>query len=112
QPVSPGNGVSLVARGDVTLYAQRGEYQLQVSALRPLGVGDLYARLDQLRARLSAEGLFDAERKKELPALAFRIGIVTSPEAAAYQDVLNILRRRHPLADVILSPTLVQGVDA
>lgn len=112
QPINPENGASLVVTGDVTLYTQRGEYQLQVSALQPVGVGDLYARLEQTRLKLLGEGLFDAERKKPLPELAFRIGIVTSPEAAALQDVLNILRRRHPLAEVILSPTLVQGVDA
>lgn len=112
QPINPENGASLVVTGDVTLYTQRGEYQLQVNALQPVGVGDLYARLEQTRLKLLGEGLFDAERKKPLPELAFRIGIVTSPEAAALQDVLNILRRRHPLAEVILSPTLVQGVDA
>jgi exodeoxyribonuclease VII large subunit len=112
QPVNPENGASLVVSGDVTLYTQRGEYQLQVNALQPVGVGDLYARLEQTRLKLLGEGLFDIERKKPLPELAFRIGIVTSPEAAALQDVLNILRRRHPLAEVILSPTLVQGVEA
>jgi exodeoxyribonuclease VII large subunit len=112
QPINPENGASLVVTGDVTLYTQRGEYQLQVNALQPVGVGDLYARLEQTRLKLLGEGLFDQERKKPLPELAFRIGIVTSPEAAALQDVLNILRRRHPLAEVILSPTLVQGVEA
>ena len=112
QPINPENGASLVVTGDVTLYTQRGEYQLQVNALQPVGVGDLYARLEQTRLKLLSEGLFDIERKKSLPELAFRIGIVTSPEAAALQDVLNILRRRHPLAEVILSPTLVQGVEA
>lgn len=112
QPINPENGASLVVSGDVTLYTQRGEYQLQVNALQPVGVGDLYARLEQTRLKLLGEGLFDLERKKSLPELAFRIGIVTSPEAAALQDVLNILRRRHPLAEVILSPTLVQGVEA
>ncbi len=112
QPINPENGASLVVTGDVTLYTQRGEYQLQVNALQPVGVGDLYARLEQTRLKLLGEGLFDQERKRPLPELAFRIGIVTSPEAAALQDVLNILRRRHPLAEVILSPTLVQGVEA
>jgi exodeoxyribonuclease VII large subunit len=112
QPINPENGASLVVSGDVTLYTQRGEYQLQVNALQPVGVGDLYARLEQTRLKLLGEGLFDVERKKPLPELAFRIGIVTSPEAAALQDVLNILRRRHPLAEVILSPTLVQGAEA
>src|SRR5688500_16125043 len=91
QPINPENGASLVVTGDVTLYTQRGEYQLQVNALQPVGVGDLYARLEQTRLKLLGEGLFDIERKKSLPELAFRIGIVTSPEAAALQDVLNIL---------------------
>ncbi|MBK8135093.1 MAG: exodeoxyribonuclease VII large subunit [Chloroflexi bacterium] len=112
QPVNPENGASLVAVGDVTVYPQRGEMQLQVTGLHALGVGDLYARLELLRLKLAADGLFDVERKQPLPALPFRIGIVTSPDAAAFQDVLNVLRRRHPLAEIILAPTLVQGVDA
>lgn len=112
QAVLPETGASLVVRGDITIYAQRGDMQLQVSELRPVGIGDLYARLEQLRQKLAAEGLFDLERKQPLPDVPFRIGIVTSTEAAALQDVLNILRRRHPLAEIIISPTLVQGVDA
>lgn len=112
QPVTPDNGASLIARGDVTVYTQRGEMQLQVNGLRPVGIGDLYARLEELRLRLADEGLFDEGRKQPLPQIPFRIGIVTSSEAAALQDVLNILRRRHPLAEVVLAPTLVQGTDA
>jgi exodeoxyribonuclease VII large subunit len=112
QSVLPEDGASLIAFGDITVYTQRGEYQLQVSALQAVGVGDLYAQLARLTETLKAEGLFESERKKPLPELAFRIGIVTSPEAAALQDVLNVLRRRHPLAEVILSPALVQGVEA
>lgn len=112
QSVNPENGASLIAVGDITIYPQRGEMQIQVSGLRPVGIGDLYARLEQLRLKLTAEGLFDPERKQPLPELPFRIGIVTSQDAAAFQDVLNVLRRRHPLAEVVLAPTLVQGVDA
>lgn len=112
QPIAPEDGVSLLARGKITVYERSGEYQLQVDQLRPLGVGDLYAQLEEIKARLVAEGLTDASRKRELPALPWRIGVVTSPDAAAFQDVLNVLRRRFPLAEVILSPTQVQGADA
>lgn len=112
QPITPENGKSILARGKITVYEKSGEYQLQVDQLRPLGIGDLYAQLEEIKARLMAEGLTDPARKRDLPALPWRIGVVTSPDAAAFQDVLNVLRRRFPLAEVILSPTQVQGADA
>ena len=112
QSFVPNDGDAVMAEGRVEVYEPRGEYQLIVESLRPMGVGDLYARFEQLKALLDHEGLFDAERKRPLPAIPRQIGIVTSPEAAAFQDVQNVLRRRFPLAEIILSPTLVQGESA
>ncbi len=108
----PANGDSVVVHGALGVYEQNGVYQLYADSLRPLGIGDLYLQFEQLKAALEAEGLFDAERKRELPTHPSVIGIVTSPEAAAFQDVQNVLRRRYPLAQLVLSPTLVQGMDA
>ncbi|WP_322815011.1 exodeoxyribonuclease VII large subunit [Chloroflexus sp.] len=105
----PANGEAVLAHGRVGFYEARGELQFVVDQIVPAGVGLLNAQLEHLRARLEAEGLFDERRKRPLPVLPRRIGIVTSPQAAALQDMLTILRRRYPLAEVILSPCLVQG---
>ncbi len=112
QAFVPNDGDAVIAEGRVEVYEPRGEYQLIADNMRPLGVGDLYAQFEQLKALLDSEGLFDPERKRPLPAFPRQIGIVTSPEAAAFQDVQNVLRRRFPLAELILSPTLVQGDSA
>lgn len=109
QPYTPRDGEHVRAHGSIRVYADGGTYQIQAERIRLLGVGDLFQRLEETKARLQAEGLFDAGRKRPLPAFPRRIGIVTSPEAAAFQDVLNVLRRRFPLAEVVLSPTSVQG---
>jgi len=106
------NGDAIEVHGKIGLYEPRGEYQLYADAIRPVGVGDLYQQFERLKAKLAAEGLFDAERKREYPAFPHQIGVVTSPTAAAFQDILNVLKRRFPLAEVILSPTMVQGNDA
>src|SRR5690606_7230534 len=91
----------------------RGEYQLYADVIQPAGgVGSLYEQFERIKAKLLAEGLFDEDRKRPLPGFPRKIGIVTSPDAAAFQDVQNVLRRRFPLAEVLLSPTLVQGLDA
>ena len=108
----PKQGDAVLAHGHVSVYASRGNYQLYVDQLRPAGQGDLHARFEQMRDRLKAEGLFDAERKHPLPDFPRVLGIVTSPQAAALQDVLNVLRRRYPLVQVLLVPTLVQGDQA
>lgn len=108
----PRDGDKVLAHGKLSVYEVKGEYQLNVDQIMPAGVGDLYQQFELLKARLAADGLFDAERKRPLPILPKVIGVVTSPGAAAFQDVLNVLRRRYPLAHVILSPTLVQGADA
>lgn len=112
QSFVPQNGDAVMTHGRVSVYEPRGEYQLYADLIRPVGVGDLYARFEELKARLMAEGLFDAERKRTIPAFPRKIGVVTSPEAAAFQDIQNVLRRRFPLAEVILSPAQVQGEGA
>lgn len=108
----PQHGDRVVATGNISVYEQRGEYQLYTRTMRPAGVGDLHAEFERLKHKLDAEGLFAAELKQPLPFFPQKIGIVTSPTAAAFQDALNVLRRRFPVAEVILSPTLVQGHDA
>ncbi|WP_050469564.1 exodeoxyribonuclease VII large subunit [Herbaspirillum chlorophenolicum] len=106
---APREGDKVEVRTLVTLYAPRGDYQLNVEAIRRSGVGDLYAAFLQLKEKLEREGLFDRATKRPLPAFPRRIGIVTSPQAAALRDVLTTLRRRAPHVEVILYPTPVQG---
>jgi exodeoxyribonuclease VII large subunit len=105
----PKEGDKVEVRALVTLYAPRGEYQLSVEAIRRAGVGNLYEAFLQLKAKLTAEGLFDPARKRPLPLFARTVGIVTSLQAAALRDVLTTLRRRSPHLAVILYPTPVQG---
>jgi exodeoxyribonuclease VII large subunit len=108
----PQHGDQVIAHGSVSVYEARGTYQLYVDLVRPAGIGDLYREFELLKARLEAEGLFDPERKRPLPIWPRRIGIVTSPTAAALRDILNVLERRYPAVEVLLSPTLVQGAEA
>jgi exodeoxyribonuclease VII large subunit len=108
----PEHGAAALARGRISVYPPRGSYQLYVDELQPEGLGDLHARFEELRERLRAEGLFEAERKRPLPEFPRVVGVVTSSQAAALRDVLNVLRRRYPLAQVLLSPALVQGDQA
>ncbi len=108
----PVDGDLVLAHGQLGVYEARGRYQLYVDRIRPAGIGDLYQRFEQLKARLEAEGLFDVERKRPLVRFPTRIGVVTSPAAAALQDVISVLSRRYPLVEVVLSPTLVQGDSA
>ena len=110
--VLPADGDHVLAHGRVGVYEQRGAVQLYVDSLEPAGVGALYQEFERLKARLAAEGLFDEARKRPLPPFPRRIGVVTSPTAAALRDILNVLGRRYPLVEVILSPTLVQGDEA
>ncbi len=102
-------GQAVEAHGHVSLYEVGGQYQFYVDTLRPAGEGRLFRQFLRLKARLEAEGLFDPERKQPLPAWPRRIGVVTSPGAAALRDVVHVLRRRFPLAELVLSPTPVQG---
>lgn len=105
----PRSGDQIVVHGRIGLYEAGGRYQLYVDFVQPAGQGSLYQEYERLKARLEAEGLFDAARKRPLPAYPRCIGVATSPTAAAFRDVLNVLRRRYPLARVLLAPTAVQG---
>src|SRR6266516_4743528 len=108
----PENGMQVVLRGRVTIFEGRGELQLSAEYLEPKGAGALQVAFEQLKAKLEAEGLFDASRKKPLPGLPRCIGIVTSPQGAALSDILNILRRRHHSANALIYPAQVQGETA
>ena len=108
----PEDGMQIVLRGRVTVFEGRGELQLSAEYLEPKGAGALQIAFEQLKAKLESEGLFDASRKKPIPALPRCIGIVTSPQAAALRDILNILRRRHHSASILIYPAQVQGESA
>lgn len=109
QRTLPKDGDQVEVHGHISVYEAGGQYQLYADLIRKAGEGELYQRFLRLKADLEEEGLFDPERKRELPRFPRRIGIVTSPTAAALRDALDVLGRRFPLADVILSPTAVQG---
>ncbi|WP_295584554.1 exodeoxyribonuclease VII large subunit [uncultured Oscillibacter sp.] len=108
----PENGMAVVASGRITVFPRDGAYQLYCNTLSPLGAGDLAVAFEQLKAKLQAEGLFDPAHKKPLPAYPERIAVVTSSAGAAVHDMIRILRRRYPLAKVILLPVRVQGAEA
>lgn len=108
----PRDGLQVRARGRVTLYEARGEYQLILDTLEETGEGALRRAFDALKARLQAEGLFEAARKRALPGLPRRLGVITSPSGAAVRDVLSVLGRRFPLLEVEILPALVQGTEA
>jgi len=105
----PADGLQVVVRGRITIYEDRGELQIAAEYIEPKGAGSLQLAFEQLKAKLEAEGLFAAERKKPIPTLPSRIGIVTSAQAAALRDILNILQRRHHSANVLIFPAQVQG---
>jgi exodeoxyribonuclease VII large subunit len=105
----PENGLQVIARGRVTVYDERGDLQFQAEHLEPKGVGALQIAFEQLKSKLAAEGLFEQARKRPIPGLPRRIGLVTSPRGAALQDILNILRRRHESVNVLIYPAQVQG---
>jgi exodeoxyribonuclease VII large subunit len=107
--VRPAHGMNVIVHGRVRAYEPQGVYQLYVESLTPAGAGDLHARYEQLRTRLAAAGLFDDERKRSIPRWPRRIGVVTSPVGAVWRDINNVLRRRYPLVELVLSPTVVQG---
>jgi len=108
----PEDGMAVVVRGRVTIYEDRGELQISAEYLEPKGAGALQIAFEQLKAKLEGEGLFDSARKKPIPSLPQRIGIVTSPQAAALRDILNVLQRRHQSANVLIFPAQVQGAEA
>src|SRR5258706_353017 len=106
------DGMSIEAHGKIGIYEPAGQYQFYADVIRPAGEGALYAEFLRLKALLEAEGLFDAARKRPLPPFPRKIGIVTSATGAALRDMLNVLRRRLPLAEVVLAASPVQGADA
>lgn len=108
----PENGMKVIVGGRVSAYVRDGQYQIYVDTLEPDGVGALYIAYEQLKAKLGAEGLFDEAKKKPLPRYPMRIGVITSPTGAAIRDIINILGRRFPIAEVVLYPSLVQGESA
>src|SRR6266480_3779923 len=108
----PEDGLQVTVRGTLSVYEQRGEYQIYVENIEPVGLGALQLAFDQLKKRLEAEGLFAAARKKPLPLLPSRIGLITSPRGAAVRDVVRILRRRFPNVHLTVFPVRVQGEGA
>ncbi len=108
----PADGLRVVARGRVSVYEPKGEYQLVCEHLEPHGLGALQLAFEQLKKKLQSEGLFDAARKRPLPALPRKIGIVTSLDGAAIRDIINVLRRRYANAHLVICPARVQGEDA
>ena len=105
----PQDGMRVLVRGRVSLFPRDGQYQMYIDDMQPDGVGALHIAFEQCKQKLAAEGLFDESRKKPLPPYPMRIGVITSPTGAALQDILNILSRRFPLAEVVFCPVQVQG---
>ena len=109
---SPQDGMKVIARGSISVYEPRGNYQLDCVELLPAGLGELQLAFERLKQKLADEGLFETENKKKLPRFPERIGIVTSPTGAALQDMLNIISRRYPCVEILLMPVRVQGNEA
>lgn len=108
----PADGMRVIAHGRISVYEAGGQYQLYADELQPDGAGSLALRFEQLKRKLQEEGLFDGSRKKPLPPMPMRIGVITSPSGAAIHDIIHVLGRRFPLAGVILFPSAVQGAEA
>ena len=108
----PENGMRVIVGGRVSVFPRDGQYQIYVDVMEPDGVGALYMAYEQLKAKLEKEGLFSEARKKPLPEMPKRIGIITSPTGAAIRDMIHILGRRFPLSEIVLYPALVQGAEA
>ncbi|MFP4637375.1 MAG: exodeoxyribonuclease VII large subunit, partial [Spirochaetaceae bacterium] len=108
----PADGKLVVLSGGVSVYARRGNYQIICESMQLAGVGSILAMLEERKQRLAAEGLFDEERKKPIPAFPRRVAVVTSPTGAAIRDILQVLGRRHAGINLVVVPTLVQGEDA
>lgn len=108
----PENGMAVIVRGRVSIYERDGAYQLYIDDMQPEGIGSLAIAFEQLKEKLSKEGIFDSAHKKSIPAFPKRIGVISSPTGAAVQDVLNVIGRRFPLAEVIFAGVPVQGEGA
>jgi exodeoxyribonuclease VII large subunit len=109
---TPENGMKVLVRGDVTIYEGSGQYQIYVHDMQPDGVGDLYLAFEQLKEKLTKEGLFAVEHKKPIPKFPATVGVVTSPTGAALRDIITTIKRRYPIAKILILPALVQGDQA
>lgn len=109
---SPQDGMKVIVTGRITVYPPRGNYQLDVRSMKPAGVGELQAAFDALKQKLSKEGLFDEDHKKEIPQLPKKIGIATSIDGAAFRDMISIAERRFPIVELVIAPCKVQGSGA
>ncbi|MGG1680057.1 exodeoxyribonuclease VII large subunit [Neobacillus sp. NRS-1170] len=109
---SPENGMKVIVKGDITVYEPGGQYQIYIKEMQPDGIGELFLAFEQLKQRLEAEGLFALETKKALPLFPKTVGIITSPTGAAIRDVITTIKRRYPIANILVFPALVQGENA
>lgn len=109
---SPENGMGVLVRGRISVFERDGQYQLYIDDMQPEGAGELAVAFEQLKARLAAKGLFEEDRKKPIPRYPQKIGVVTSDTGAAVHDIINVITRRYPLAQVIIAPVQVQGIFA
>lgn len=105
----PENGMKVLVKGDITIYEQSGQYQMYIKEMQPDGIGDLYLAFEQLKEKLLKQGLFLKEYKKPLPKYPHTVGVITSPTGAAIRDILTTLKRRYPIANIMVIPALVQG---
>lgn len=108
----PENGMSVIIRGRISVFERDGQYQLYVDDMQPDGIGALNIAYEQLKAKLEAQGLFDSKRKKPLPEIPERVGVITSPTGAAVRDIIKVLSRRFPYSKIVFVPVQVQGADA
>ncbi|MDN5708003.1 MAG: exodeoxyribonuclease VII large subunit [Planococcus sp. (in: firmicutes)] len=108
----PESGMTVLIRGDISVYEASGQYQLYAQSMQPDGIGDYYLAFEQLKEKLSKEGLFNAARKQQLPEFPEKVAVITAQTGAAVRDIITTLRRRYPLARIVLFPTLVQGQGA
>lgn len=108
----PENGMNVLVTGDVTVYEPSGQYQIYVTAMQPDGIGDLYLAFEQLKEKLEKEGYFSPQHKKPIPKYPRNIGVVTSPTGAAIRDIISTIKRRYPIANILIFPALVQGEQA
>lgn len=108
----PDNGIKVIVKGRISVYEKDGSYQLYCNTIEPEGLGELYVAFEKLKRKLELEGLFDVEHKRPIPKFAERIGVITSPTGAAIRDIINVSRRRNNNSEIIIYPSLVQGVGA
>jgi exodeoxyribonuclease VII large subunit len=108
----PENGMKIIARGEISVYEPSGQYQIYIKEMRPDGIGELFLAYEQLKQRLESEGLFAIEKKKQIPLFPKTVGVITSPTGAAIRDILTTIKRRFPIASILVFPALVQGENA